>query len=154
MPTTVTEQPDAVARATCAEIALLDRREGPVAAANLIRDRWSALGTGSACFVEDMTRPAWLVGIALRAGDIALARRTLRAVERLAAGEHPVTLSPREEEIARLVGQGLTNQQVARRLGLSPHTVNFHLRNIFRKLSISTRVALARAVAQRDATAC
>ncbi|MFD0381534.1 helix-turn-helix transcriptional regulator [Streptomyces stramineus] len=44
----------------------------------------------------------------------------------------------------------MTNQQVAKQLDLSPHTVNFHLRNIFRKLSISTRVKLGPIIAQFD----
>ncbi|MFI9504576.1 LuxR C-terminal-related transcriptional regulator [Nocardia sp. NPDC052566] len=59
-------------------------------------------------------------------------------------------LSSRELEIARLVGRGMTNRQVATRLGISPHTVNFHLRKIFKKLSISTRVQLGRLVAKAD----
>jgi DNA-binding CsgD family transcriptional regulator len=37
----------------------------------------------------------------------------------------------------------MTNQGAARRLHLSPHTVNFHLRTIFRKLGIRSRVELA-----------
>ncbi len=57
-------------------------------------------------------------------------------------------LSEREDEIARLVGRGMTNQQVAKQLGISPHTVNFHLRGIFRKLSITSRVKLGHLIAQ------
>ncbi|MBW4720964.1 LuxR C-terminal-related transcriptional regulator [Saccharothrix obliqua] len=53
-------------------------------------------------------------------------------------------LSAPERDIARLVGAGLTNRQVARQLYLSPHTVNYHLRGIFKKLGISSRVELAR----------
>ncbi|MGW0831787.1 helix-turn-helix transcriptional regulator [Streptomyces prunicolor] len=53
-------------------------------------------------------------------------------------------LSDVERTVARLVGEGLTNQQVAFRLRRSPHTVNYHLRNIFRKLGLSSRVELAR----------
>lgn len=53
-------------------------------------------------------------------------------------------LTPREAAVAELVAQGLTNQVAARHLHLSPHTVNFHLRRIFRKLSIRSRVELAR----------
>ncbi|MFF3988460.1 LuxR family transcriptional regulator [Streptomyces sp. NPDC001797] len=53
-------------------------------------------------------------------------------------------LSDVERTVARLVGEGLTNQQVAFRLRRSPHTINYHLRNIFRKLGISSRVELAR----------
>lgn len=46
--------------------------------------------------------------------------------------------------VARLVGEGLTDQQLAFRLRRSPHTVNHHLRNIFRKPGIGSRVGLAR----------
>jgi DNA-binding CsgD family transcriptional regulator len=61
-------------------------------------------------------------------------------------------LTLRELEIARLVGRGMTNQGVAQQLGLSPHTVSFHLRNIFRKLSISTRVRLSTIMLQAEPT--
>jgi len=52
-------------------------------------------------------------------------------------------LTAQEATVAALVGQALTNQQIARRLRISPHTVNFHLRQIFRKLAIRSRVHLA-----------
>jgi DNA-binding CsgD family transcriptional regulator len=52
-------------------------------------------------------------------------------------------LSDTQGSIARLVSQGLTNQQIATRLYLSPHTVNYHLRRIFEKLGINSRVQLA-----------
>lgn len=54
------------------------------------------------------------------------------------------SLTEAERRIAELVGEGLTNRQVARRVYLSPHTVNYHLRGIFRKLHIASRVQLAR----------
>jgi hypothetical protein len=44
----------------------------------------------------------------------------------------PVALSETERAIAGLVHKGLTNGQIARRVHLSPHTVNYHLRRIFR----------------------
>jgi DNA-binding CsgD family transcriptional regulator len=56
------------------------------------------------------------------------------------------SLSQAQRTIARMVSQALTNQQIARRLFLSPHTVNYHLRQIFRKLDINSRVELARIV--------
>ena len=59
-------------------------------------------------------------------------------------------LTPNEREVAALVGTGMTNQQVARSMYLSPHTVNFHLRRIYRKLGISSRVELASFVFQPE----
>jgi DNA-binding CsgD family transcriptional regulator len=41
------------------------------------------------------------------------------------------------------VGRALTNQQIATRIGRSRHTVNYHLRRIFHKLGITSRVELA-----------
>ncbi|MEU1825933.1 LuxR C-terminal-related transcriptional regulator [Streptomyces abikoensis] len=55
-------------------------------------------------------------------------------------------LSDQEAVIAGLVHEGLTNRQIARRLGLSPHTVNYHLRKVFRKLGVASRVDLTRVV--------
>jgi DNA-binding CsgD family transcriptional regulator len=49
-----------------------------------------------------------------------------------------------EQATARLVAEGLTNQQIADRRFISTHTVAFHLRQMFRKLDISSRVDLAR----------
>ncbi|MFJ8629876.1 LuxR C-terminal-related transcriptional regulator [Streptomyces sp. NPDC093568] len=54
----------------------------------------------------------------------------------------PSPLSPTEHNIVRLVADGLTNRQIASRVNLSHHTVNFHLRKIFRKLGVSSRVEL------------
>jgi DNA-binding CsgD family transcriptional regulator/tetratricopeptide (TPR) repeat protein len=53
-------------------------------------------------------------------------------------------LTPSELSVARLVADGLTNREVAERLFLSPHTVNSHLRHVFTKLGINSRVELAR----------
>jgi DNA-binding CsgD family transcriptional regulator len=71
-------------------------------------------------------------------------------------GARPVfgwgSLTGSERSVADLVAEGLTNREVATRLFLSPHTVDAHLRHIYRKLGIGSRVALARMVADRRAT--
>ncbi|GAA3608949.1 hypothetical protein GCM10022419_112400 [Nonomuraea rosea] len=53
-------------------------------------------------------------------------------------------LSDLERTVAHLVSQGLTNQQIASRVLRSPHTVNYHLRRIYQKLGIRSRIELAR----------
>jgi two-component system, NarL family, nitrate/nitrite response regulator NarL len=51
-------------------------------------------------------------------------------------------LAKREEEVARLVAEGMTNREVAERLGLSEHTVSNYLFRIYEKLGLSGRVEL------------
>lgn len=54
-----------------------------------------------------------------------------------------VRLTPRETEVARLVGRGCPNREVARSLGISVETVKHHLSNIFNKIGVLSRVELA-----------
>jgi len=51
-------------------------------------------------------------------------------------------LSKREEEVVRLVAEGLSNHDIAQQLHLSDHTVKNHLFRIYEKLGISNRVEL------------
>lgn len=60
------------------------------------------------------------------------------------------SLTEAEHTVTELVAEGLTNREVAARLFLSPHTVDSHLRHIFRKLDINSRVDLARMVTARS----
>jgi DNA-binding NarL/FixJ family response regulator len=60
--------------------------------------------------------------------------------------EIDATLTQREREILALLSEGLTMQQIGRRLGISPRTVETHVAKLYRKLSVRTRVqAVARA---------
>ena len=63
---------------------------------------------------------------------------------RRSASGLPGGLSAREAEVLRLVAQGLTSAQVARRLFLSPRTVNTHLNSVYRKLGVGSRSAATR----------
>lgn len=58
-------------------------------------------------------------------------------------------LSSREVEVLRLVATGLTNARVATQLSLSPLTVNAHLRTIYGKLGVTSRVAATRYAIER-----
>jgi two-component system, NarL family, nitrate/nitrite response regulator NarL len=71
---------------------------------------------------------------------VAALLRRLNAVARDAAG-HDVTelLTPREREVAKLVGEGLSNKEIAGRLCIELPTVKNHVHNVLRKLDISRR---------------
>jgi DNA-binding NarL/FixJ family response regulator len=56
-------------------------------------------------------------------------------------------LSDMERRIAYMVSVGLTNRQIGRQVHLSAHTINYHLRKLYKKLGINTRVELAHGAA-------
>ncbi|MFJ8663394.1 LuxR C-terminal-related transcriptional regulator [Streptomyces sp. NPDC093795] len=60
-------------------------------------------------------------------------------------------LTPQQQRIARLVAGGATNREVADRLTLSPRTVDHHLRSVFARLGIRSRVELPGVVGRWDA---
>jgi DNA-binding CsgD family transcriptional regulator len=88
-------------------------------------------------------------------GALAFTERARRELQ--ATGEHisvrttgPVqTLTPQESRIADLAAAGLTNPQIGAELFLSPHTVEWHLRNVYTKLDIGSRRELHGRLAAR-----
>jgi DNA-binding CsgD family transcriptional regulator len=92
------------------------------------------------------------------ADDLARVRSSLRAagtrLRHWARADRPAfgwdSLTDTERRVADLVAQGLSNRQVANRVFLSTHTIAFHLRHIFWKLGITSRVQLARIAAEQD----
>jgi DNA-binding CsgD family transcriptional regulator len=93
-------------------------------------------------------------------GDAARARATLDdlgARSRRVRARRPrwgwESLTDTELLVANAVSDGLTNSRIADRMFLSRHTVDFHLRHIYRKLGIASRVELTRLVIVRGAEA-
>jgi Response regulator containing a CheY-like receiver domain and an HTH DNA-binding domain len=102
---------------------------------------------------------AGAVGYLLKDAD---ADEIVRAVKAASRGEAPFSaraagalllrraqrrsgedLTPREREVLDLVGQGLANKQIARRLSIKEKTVKAHLTNVFQRIGVSDRTSAA-----------
>jgi len=83
----------------------------------------------------------------LRTFGMRRAARTAAA----AGGHSPLAgLSQAALRVGRLVAAGLTNRQIAEQLYISPHTVDSHLRTIYQRLGINSRVELTRIMLEHD----
>jgi DNA-binding NarL/FixJ family response regulator len=111
---------------------------------------YTALGEGASGFLLKDTPPDRIISAVhtVAAGDILITPRiTQRLVEAYAqhhrtaaaANAHLSGLTPRETEILRLVGTGLTNAQIAQRLVLSEATVKTHVKHLMAKLHLNSR---------------
>jgi predicted ATPase/DNA-binding CsgD family transcriptional regulator len=90
-------------------------------------------------------QPAWERGAGLNVQEAAaMARRGRGPRRRPAFGWS--SLTPAERNVADLVARGLTNPEIAARLGVSAGTVKGHVSSVLRKLSVRTRAELAAAV--------
>jgi DNA-binding NarL/FixJ family response regulator len=63
-----------------------------------------------------------------------------------------VRMTRREREVIELIGEGLSNKEIAQRLNIAAHTVKSHVRNVMEKLALHTRLQIA-AYVRRDGSA-
>ena len=90
---------------------------------------------------------AWAEGAALTTeAAIAYAQRGRVAGKRPASGWE--SLTPSERDVVRLVSEGLTNNEIATRLFVSPRTVQTHLTHVYTKLGLTSRVQLVQEAAR------
>ncbi len=86
--------------------------------------------------------PPVQIDAAIRAVAAGLIVRTAEpprpSFDAIGEGEPPL-LTPREIEVLAAIGSGSSNKAVARRLGISEHTVKFHVESLFRKLGAASR---------------
>ncbi len=93
-------------------------------------------------------------GASWDAGRVRQRLRSLGVRRRVVPAQRPdsgwAAMTDSELAVARLAAQGLTNREVAERLFISPHTVSGHLRHVFMKLQVNSRVDLARIAAGHE----
>jgi transcriptional regulator of acetoin/glycerol metabolism len=157
---------------TAISVALSQRGAALVAAGEHYADTLTQLVCAAAPVIDRRTSQViGTIGLACRAESasplmVALVKRAARDVElRLAAdgpwpapqAEQPEadrpawdSLTATELSVAELIAEGVTNREAAARMYLSRHTIDFHLRQIFRKLGVASRVELTRLVLTRD----
>jgi DNA-binding CsgD family transcriptional regulator len=124
------------------------RVRGKLARAHLLYGEWLRRQRRRADAREQL-RTAHEMFIAM--GMKAFAQRAARELRATGATirkhtvETSTELTAQEAQIAPLVGEGLSNSEIAARLFLSPRTVEWHLRKIFTKLQITSRKQLRKA---------
>ncbi|MEV5752392.1 LuxR C-terminal-related transcriptional regulator [Actinoallomurus sp. NPDC052308] len=138
------EHADPWARASAAEdLGMLITEECPA----LRRDAVAGLDTALMAYTAlGAARDAARVRRRLR--RLGIRRRHWNQADRPVSGW--ASLTDTERSVSALVAQGLTNRQVADQLFMSAHTVAFHLRHIFRKLEVTSRVELTRLTMEAD----
>jgi DNA-binding NarL/FixJ family response regulator len=110
----------------------------------------AALAAGAAAYVVKTAHPDDVASAVRQAFDHsvyladALRPTATGRVARPSPSQTPGGLTRRELEILRLVAEGQSNSQLARRLWVTEQTVKFHLSNIYRKLGVANRTEASR----------
>ena len=67
---------------------------------------------------------------------------------RLAEGAAALGLSPQQREVAVMMAQGHSNQAIAEHMGVSLNTASYHVKQVFQRLDVHERTAVAKLLAQ------
>jgi len=128
---------------------LSERPEARVVILTSFSDReriLDALDAGAVGYLLKDAEPDELVrGVRAAArGESPLAPKAAQAVLAARAEARPAAeLTAREREVLALVGEGLANKQIARRLGISEKTVKAHLTSVFQRIGVTDRTQAA-----------
>ena len=113
---------------------------------------WATLKNGADGFVHAQMHPAQVVRAVevVQKGELAAPRQLLRWYFRN-QNENPKIgeLSTRQREILKLVVEGLSNAEIARRLYLSESTIKQHLRAIYKVLGVRNRTEAAKTMREQ-----
>ena len=106
----------------------------------------AALDAGAVGYVLKDAAPEEIVQAVKAAGrgEAPFSPRAASALLQRRAQKRPADdLTPRERQVLELVGQGLPNKQISRKLGIKEKTVKAHLTNVFQRIGVSDRTSAA-----------
>jgi non-specific serine/threonine protein kinase len=142
-------------RAMClsgAAAALRDAIGAPLPPAwRIMNDRW--LPISRRALSDEAATAAWQVGqdmSLVQAVEFARSASSQRRSSPPVSGEPASPLTRREQEVAALVAQGLSNRQIAERLVITPRTVAAHIENILGKLGFTSRTQVGVWASEHD----
>lgn len=109
----------------------------------------TAMQLGAAGFLSKSEPPERLLDVV---AEVARGRMMFPFLDlgRAAAADPLACLTARERELLERLAEGLSNEGLARRFGLSPNTVKFHLRNLYEKLGAANRAQAVAVLLGRD----
>jgi two-component system, NarL family, nitrate/nitrite response regulator NarL len=125
------------------ELCDLDRSSAPLPkeseAPVVALTKGSPSGTSAGVLTPDATADQLDAALRAVAAGLLVRSPAMPETRGFAPAEDMPLLTPREREILALISEGLSNKAMARRLGISVHTVKFHLEALFAKLDATSR---------------
>jgi DNA-binding CsgD family transcriptional regulator len=139
----VNERAAQALKALCARLEAVDRGEDTAPPALTLDTKWGRHLMRAYWLDDDHVSPGALVGVRIQRQEPMI----LRFVE--AMGRLP--LSPQQREIALMIAQGRSNQEIAEGLGVSGNTVAYHIKQLFLKLDVHDRAGAVERIASGSA---